>query len=144
MDEKPYLFREDSTEYSYCFESISQKASLQKLVLFTATDIRNVFNLALVDQLPSGELSDSVVSNNEDMPIVLATVFRIIDEFLNRFPAFIAFFQGSDQRRNRLSRMVLGKELDKLTTRFDVRGYDGNRFVIFERNQSYESFLIRK
>ena len=144
MDEQPYLFVSDTLEYSYRFESVSDQVIIQKLVLFTATGRTNLYNLALVDEFSDGELSDTVVSNNDDMRTVLTTVFRIIEDFLNRFPTFIVLFQGSDERRNRLYRMALGRELKQLTTLYEVRGFINGSFVPFERNQPYESFLIRK
>jgi hypothetical protein len=144
MDEQPYPFQRDSVEYSYRFESVNGQTVVQKLVLITATGRANIYNLALLDELPDGELSDTVVTNNKDMPTVLATVFSIVADFLDRFPDYALVFRGSDARRDRLYRMVLGREFVRLNQVYEIFGFDGNQFVLFEANGSYQFFLIRK
>ncbi len=110
----------------------------------TPTSQLNVYNLALLDELPDGNLSDSVVTDNKDMPMVLATVFRIAADFLDRFPSYAIVFQGSDARRNRLYRIALSRELFRLEQTYKLMGFDGQQFVPFEPNGSYQTFLIRK
>jgi len=94
--------------------------------------------------LDDGELSDVAVSDNDDMITVLATVFRIAADFLDRFPAYSLAFRGSDERRNRLYRIALGRELIQLDKGYELYGFNGEQFVLFARNQPYSGFLIRK
>ncbi len=144
MDEKPYPFESDVSTFVYRFESRSPFKVVQKVVLITETGTANVVNLALLDELDDGELSDTSISANDDMATVLATVFRISIDFLNRYPHYAIAFRGSDDRRNRLYRMALGRELEKLTSDYDLYGFNGQGFVLFDRNESYGGFLIRK
>ena len=144
MDEPSYPFQADDSTFVYHFKSRSASKLIQKVVLITETGRANVFNLALLDELDNGEFSDMSVSNNDDMIPVLATVSKIIADFLNCFPDSSVAFRGSDARRDRLYRMALGRELVKLKQAYDVYGFDGERFISFERNQLYQGFLIRK
>ena len=114
MNESAYPFEEGPLEYTYRFESVSEQAVIQKVVIFTKIEQSGVFNLALVDELPDGLLSDTVVSNNDDMVTVLATVFQITADFLNRFPDVSVYFSGSDTRRIRLYRVAISRELENL------------------------------
>jgi hypothetical protein len=144
MEEKPYPFESNRSEFTYHFESVSEHKTVQKTVLITETGIPNVANLALLDVLPNGEFSDTTVTDNDDLITVLATVFRIAQDFLNRFPNYSLVFQGSDDRRNRLYRIALGRELVYLEKEYEVHGFNGENFVLFSRSQPFSGFLIRK
>jgi hypothetical protein len=39
---------------------------------------------------------------------------------------------------------VLGREFVRLNQVYEIFGFDGNQFVLFEVNGSYQFFLIRK
>ena len=144
MDEKPYLFKSDNAEYTYRFESVSDEKRIQKLVLLTETDNPTIVNLALLDEMADGELSDTSVSDNDDMRTVLATVFRIAADFLNRNPNYSITFRGSDDRRNRLYRIVISREIDRLISSYEVYGFNGQTFSLFKNNEVYHGFLIRR
>ena len=58
MDEPVYPFEHPITEISYDFKSISREKEVNKRVIFTTSDFQNVYNLALVDVLEDGRLSD--------------------------------------------------------------------------------------
>lgn len=143
MDEQPYVFREDGA-FVYRFESVSTEWLVQKVVLITETNQANTFNLALLDQLENDELSDTSVIDNDDLITVLATVFRIAADFLNRVIGSSLVFRGSDARRDRLYRIALSRELVRLNQVYEVYDFNGEQFIVFEPNQLYYGFLIRK
>lgn len=58
MDEPVYPFEHPITEIRYDFKSISREKEVNKRVIFTTSDFQNVYNLALVDVLEDGRLSD--------------------------------------------------------------------------------------
>ena len=113
-------------EVRYDFESVSDDRTVKKVVRLTETNLPNVFNLALLDLLDDGSESDLSVTDNDDLRTVLATVMRIVDNFLTKFPQKIVTFAGSDERRTRLYRIVIGRELDAIKQRFEVTGQFGN------------------
>lgn len=144
MNESAYPFEEGPLEYTYRFESVSEQATIQKAVIFTKIEQSGVFNLALVDDLPDGLLSDTVVSNNDDMVTVLTTVFQITADFLNRFPDVSVYFSGSDARRIRLYRVAISRELENLQRMYTIVGLRSNSISPFSVNLDYDGFLIAK
>ena len=61
-------------------KALAKKKSIKKLIQFRLVNSSlSIYNLALVDILPDGDVSDLSISNNQDMPKVLATVFQAID-----------------------------------------------------------------
>ncbi len=144
MNEKPYPFSLTRTEFRYEFVSVSQNKAVQKVVLFTQTDSPLIFNLALLDLLENGKMSDVSVTNNDDLRTVLATVIKIIGDFLNKNQYRFVVFRGSDDRRQRLYRIVIGRELELLQESFQIWGVVDNELTIFELNKEMDFYLIGK
>ena len=93
MEEVPYNYEQSITEIRYDFVSKSQDKDVAKRVSFTTSDYQNIYNLALLDVLESGEVSDISESRNRDMKTILATVIRITEEFLNKNQQSIVIFR---------------------------------------------------
>lgn len=143
MDETPYSFFAEPIEVRYDFDSVSGAKLVKKVVRLTETNLPDVFNLALLDLLDDGSESDLSVTNNDDLRTVLATVMRIVDNFLTKFLQKIVTFAGSDERRTRLYRIVIGRELDAIKQRFKVTGQFGNGLLEdFKPNGNYKQFYI--
>lgn len=115
---------------------------MRKAVVFQATRLSNVFNLVLLDLLESGEESDSTITDNQDLRLVMATVMRILEDFLRRFPLHRVYFTGNDERKIRLYRIVIGREIFQLRSKFIVLGQIGSRFEYFEANRPYTAFIV--
>ena len=146
MDETPYQFEQPTTEIRYDFVSISQEKEVAKRVSFTASNYQNIYNLALLDVSENGETSDITESRNKDMKTVLATVIRIIEDFLNRNNQNIVVFKGSDERRHRLYRLVIARELQEIQQSFHVFGSINGlqKPEPFRADEPYEYFIITK
>ena len=144
MEEKTYEFKLSRNEFRYEFISISDEKRVNKIVLFTETKTLNLFNLALLDVLENGDLSDSTETKNKDLKVVLATVIQIVNDFLSKNPNFLIAFKGSEEKRQRLYRIIIGKELTKILKKFEVYGVINNTIYIFEKNIEYDFYLIKK
>jgi hypothetical protein len=145
MEEKPYPFALTRTEFRYEFFSASVEKEVKKVVIFTETSSKRVYNLALLDELEDGELSDTTESNNKDLVTIMATVIKIIDDFLNKNPHYFVLFSGSDDRRQRLYRIIISRELSVIREKFDIFGGVGeDEITIFEKNIEYDYYIIRK
>ncbi|MFN3848382.1 MAG: DUF6934 family protein [Spirosomataceae bacterium] len=127
----------------YEFESKSASKTVLKRVVFSEYQA-NVFNLALLDVLPDGETSDISESKNNDIRIILATVIRIISDFFNQNPNVIITFRGNDHRRQRLYRLVIGRELSVIEAKFRIFGLIDGVIERFEPDKHYEVFIIQK
>lgn len=145
MQEKPYPFVLTRTEYRYEFESVSMNRTIKKIVLFTDIDgNKRFFNLALLDMLPNGQTSDMSESKNQDMTTILATVIKIAIDFLDKNQQAVVLFQGSEQRRQRLYRILVDRELIAIKEQFNIFGSIDNQVEPFKSNQEYDFFLITK
>lgn len=144
MDGSPYSFFAEPVDIRYDFDNVSDTRLVRKIVRLTETSLSNVFNLALPDLLDDSSESDISVTDNDNLRTVLATVMRIIDNFLTKFPEKIVTIRGSDERRTRLYRIVIGRELDAIKQRFDVTGQFGNGLLEdFKPDGNYKQFYIR-
>lgn len=145
MDEPHYLYERVVSEVKYDFWSISNEKKVKKRVIFTSSQQKNLYNLALVDVFDDGSVSDITETRNKDMRTVLATVINILGEFLEENPNKIVIFRGSDERRQRLYRLVISREFSKIQEKFGIfGGIDGKKAEPFIPSKSYDYFLIIK
>jgi hypothetical protein len=62
------------------------KGKIAKLVQFGETNFKGLYNLAFGDKdLITGEINDSVISNNNDSEKVLATVVATVYAFTDKY-----------------------------------------------------------
>ncbi len=107
----------------------------------------SVFNMALVDVLKDGRLSDSTRSSNGDMEQVFLTVGQCLLEFFRKYPGATVYFKGSDEVRTRMYRVTLSKRENYLVARENFRLFgvseEGDVFE-YRPNASCEAFLIQR
>lgn len=145
MKEKAYPFKLVQENALYEFTSISENKKIEKAVLLERSRTSNrLFNLALMDADEDGEFSDEVESRNGDLRMVLATIFQVINHFLDRHPRELVGFRGNDERRHRLYRIAIAHELHNLTQEFEVYGGRGSAILLFEPDTAYDYYYIKK
>ena len=143
MNQESYPFNFIDQVFVFEFESISPNKTIKKLVEISLVDFEyQVFNLALLDVLPGNTLSDLTVSNNSDMPKVLATVFRALDQFFKLIPDARVLLSGSTPSRTRLYQMAISKYLNDLELKFNIWGFIGGKPENFTTGRNYERFTI--
>jgi len=136
-----------TTDYQeYEFYSEGPKGSIKKLVTFAKIQEEPViYNLAFGDaDLITGQMNDSVTSNNEDRDIVLATVAHTVIDFCHHYGDHFIYAKGSTPVRTRLYQMGISGLLDEITLNFDIYGVIENAAYPFERNVNYEAFLVKR
>jgi hypothetical protein len=97
-----------TTDYrEYEFYSKGPKGSIKKLVTFVKIqEAPVIYNLAFGDADPvTGLMNDSVISNNEDRDVVLATVANTVNDFCNHYGDHFIYAKGSTPVRTRLYQM---------------------------------------
>ena len=137
-----YPFKADSNLTSFTFESKGTSAIIPKLVEFSPIG-GSVYNLAFGDLDEHGELDDSVISNNKDMELVLATVISIVVLFFETYPERIVFFTGSSHSRTRLYQIIIKKEYQSLSKQFVIEGVKNGFREPINLDKNYDAFLIR-
>ncbi|TKK66634.1 hypothetical protein FC093_16490 [Ilyomonas limi] len=141
MNQPFYTFYSSNQALLFDFSSIG-KNIISKAVIYTRTDIPDLYTLALVDVYNDGTFDDIVVSDNGDMVKILVTVFKTLSVFFTHYPNAAVAFSGSTPARTRLYRIAISHELDNITKVYDIWGINNNSFQPFRRNTPYTGFLI--
>ncbi|MDQ6762197.1 MAG: hypothetical protein M3015_06180, partial [Bacteroidota bacterium] len=92
----------------------------------------------------TGEISDIVITNNNDSRKVLATVAATIHDFTIQYPGVWIIAKGVTLSRTRLYRMGITNHWKEINTDFEVYGLIAEQWELFEQRRSYEAFLIRR
>lgn len=143
MNEPSYPFSRVEDRFVFEFDSVSDTKIVRKLVEFRLIDAdMALYNLALVDIMSDGTASDLSVSNNQDMPKVLATVFRALLYFFDKNPQSKVLIQGSTKSRTRLYQMAIVKYLLEIEHKFSIWGFIEEDFENFVKGKNYEGFII--
>jgi hypothetical protein len=143
MNEPSYPFSHIDDKLIFEFESISETKSIRKLIEYRLIDNNTLlYNLALVDVLPNGDVSDLSVSDNKDMPKVLSTVFQSMLYFFDAKPQAKIFIQGSTPSRTRLYQIAISKYMIEFEQKFDIWGFMGSEMELFLKGKNYEIFVI--
>jgi len=129
------------------FEFISSgpKGDIYKVIQFTPTQIPNVFNLGFGDRnINTGEISDSVISNNGDKEKVLSTVAYAALRFLYKYPNNSIFAMGLAESRTRLYQIGIMKNLTEIETDIIILGLHNDNWTPLQKGVNYYAFLASK
>lgn len=127
------------------FEFISEgvKGKIHKLIQFTPTNLKGIYNLAFGDKdLKTGKIDDQIISNNGDSEKVLATVVSAIYAFSEKNEETMIYATGSTESRTRLYRIGITKYLEEANRDFEIFGELEDSWELFERNKDYLGFLL--
>ena len=131
--EDKYKYNTNSSFLDFEFESIGPKGVIKKVARFSEMG-NNIYNFGFGDlNETSGEISDTVVSNNSDGDKVLATVASIIYDFTNIYAGAAVFIQGMTLARTRRYQMGINKSWTQISPIFEVLGL---------KNEKWEQFRL--
>jgi|GEM_PF-999935 len=145
MEKPTYPIESSENGYWYEFESVSDQKIIKKAVgFYPYRNDEALVELVFGDMQPNGSLDVYQISNNNDMPIIIATVVQTIYRFLELYPDKIVTFIGSSASRNRLYRGIISKILMENSSEIEVLGLTfDNQLELFLSNKDYFSFLIK-
>ena len=139
-----YTYKTNESYLDYEFLSVGPRGNVKKVVRFTEIQV-GVFNLAFGDlDEESGEISDTIVTNNNDSKKVLATVAATVHDFTLQYPRAVIIAKGSSHSRTRLYRMGITNNWAVITLDFEVHGLKDKHWELFETGKDYEAFLVRR
>jgi hypothetical protein len=148
------MFLDDTYPYStnksfldYEFNSWGGKGVIKKVARFTqivgmGSDIYN-FGFGDLDE-KTGEISDTIVSNNGDAEKVLRTVAVIITDFAAVYPDASIFIQGTTPSRTRRYQIGINRFWTDIGVDFKVWGLKEGRWCIFRPGENYEAFIAKR
>ncbi|TAE91379.1 MAG: hypothetical protein EAZ14_03880 [Runella slithyformis] len=145
MNQERYAFETDITATVYEFVSEGKSGRVNKLIEYLPIEENEVYNLGFVDIDPTtGELSDTIRTNNGDSQKVLATVAATVLDFTDRYAHVSVFAKGSTPARTRLYQMGIANNLNEIQSEFEVLGYTNSKWCDFEKGINYEAFLVKR
>jgi len=136
-----------SSEKLWTFEFISEgsRGKISKIIQYTPTNLKDVYNLAFGDKdKNTGQIDDMIISNNGDSEKVLATVIASVYAFTDKYPDAYIYATGSTSARTRLYRMGISKYLDEVLNDFEIYGEVKDGWVQYEKDVDYLSFLVKR
>ncbi|MDZ7898366.1 MAG: hypothetical protein U5N85_10140 [Arcicella sp.] len=141
MEHPFYDFRILDDAFRYDFKSVG-KIVINKTIIYQKTSIENFYSLSMGDLLSDGTLDFETRSNNGDRDTILATIIKTLQKFLEQYPESYVGFTGSSPARTRTYQILINKELNEISKKFVVEGYDSNGLEEFTINKNYEGFVI--
>ncbi len=138
-----YRYKANETFLDYEFISKGPKGRIKKVVRFVQlNDV--IYNLGFGDlNEETGEISDTVITDNKDSLKVLATVASTLFDFFSHYPDTFVLVMGSTPSRIRLYRMGITRNWHEIGATFDVRGFIDGEWEPFTLRRNYEAFLVR-
>jgi hypothetical protein len=147
MNLPQYKVQADPTFHRYQFTSIGPKGSIVKVIQFLKIeDDPLVYNLGLGDIDPiTGVVDDEVVSGNNDIDKILATIGYVVVDFCNRQPGAIILAEGNTSVKRRLYQMRVSSHLSEIQKSFYVYGLIDNEkpIEVFAKNRAYKAILVK-
>jgi hypothetical protein len=144
MELPHYEYRINEVLLDYEFSSVGPKGHIKKIVRFSRIG-NHVFNLAFGDLDEStGDIRDTIVSNNNDSRKVLATVAVTIYDFTLHYSGAWIVAKGSNLARTRLYRMGITNHWAEINRDFEIFGLKENKWEPFETRRDYDAFLLRR
>ncbi|MDP3913131.1 MAG: hypothetical protein Q8R96_05265 [Bacteroidota bacterium] len=127
------------------FVSIGTKGKITKLVQYTPTNYKDLYNLGFGDKnAETGEVDDNVISNNGDGEKVLATVVATLYAFTDKHPEIMVYATGSTESRTRLYRIGITKFISDVETDFEIFGELEEGWEEFKKDIVYKGFLVKR
>ncbi|MCB0429344.1 MAG: hypothetical protein KDD54_04455 [Flavobacteriales bacterium] len=140
-----YPLASDDKLTTFEFISSGPGGEIPKLVQFTPTNLKDVYNLAFGDKdHDTGEINDKAISNNGDSEQVLATVVATVYAFTDKNPDVWVYATGSTAIRTRLYRMGIAKYLSEVKNDFDIYGELEDGWERFRKGKEYRGFLVKR
>lgn len=140
-----YELKSDESLTVFEFTSVGLKGEIIKIIQYSETNLKNFYNLGFGDKnLVSGEIDDTIVSDNGDSQKVLATVAATVFAFTDKRPEAWIYATGSTKSRTRLYRIGLTNNLNEITQDFELYGQKESQWQEFARGVEYEAFLVKR
>ena len=140
-----YELKAEKSLMIFEFVSEGKKGRIVKLIKFSETTLKDFYNLAFGDKNEkTGEINDTIVSNNGDTERVLATVVAAVYAFTDGKPDSWIFATGSTNARTRLYRMGISKFLEEIQNDFSLYGQAEGEWENFRKEIEYSAYLVRR
>jgi uncharacterized protein DUF6934 len=140
MNLERYTYYANPSFFDFEFLSEGPKGTIKKVARFNTIGV-NLYNFGFGDlDETTGDISDTVVTNNGDGDKVLATVAGIVYDFTGRFTEAAIYIKGSTAARTRWYQMSIGANWEEIGRTFEVFGYRDDKWEHFQKGQITKHF----
>jgi hypothetical protein len=123
------------------FTSTGDKGDIQKIVEYTIVQ-KNRWNLAFGD-VEDKDWTDNIISDNNDMRIVLQTVANTVHLFFEKYPDQEVYIEPLGNQRKLLYNRIFQQKWEEINPLFTVRGMiDESDFEDYNPQKMFDYFLI--
>ncbi|HPH99249.1 MAG TPA: hypothetical protein PK772_02850 [Chitinophagaceae bacterium] len=127
------------------FTSTGHKGQVNKIIQYTPTELKNIYNLGFGDKdMKTGLINDLSVTDNGDSQKVLATVAFSIYLFTEAHPDALVYAVGSTKARTRLYRIGITNQWEAIEKDFNVYGLIDGNWKKFKKAITYKAFLVQR
>ena len=145
MKNEKYSTKALPTFMEFEFISSGPNGDITKVIQYTPTNIPNVYNLGFGDKNNNtGDISDSVISNNGDREKVLSTVAFTTLKFLNKYPNYSVLAVGLTPARTRLYQIGIMKNLPEIFVEISILGLHNDNWIQLKKGVNFDAFLASK
>jgi hypothetical protein len=143
LDKYTYFTNYNGLDYE--FESIGPKGVIKKVARFSKMKAINTYNFGFGDlNETTGEIDDSISSNNADHEKIIGTLGNIIMDFLSQNINNQIYIEGTDTYRTRFYQIYLNRYFDELNENYIIFGFKDKNWSNFKKGINYEAFLGRR
>jgi hypothetical protein len=145
MNKENYPFEELEPNLAYYFTSAGKNGKITKIVYFQPIEV-DMYNIVLGDFNPAIQppIDDQNISNNGDLPKVMATVAKILANFLKNNPQAKLYIEGNHPAKQLLYHRIVRNYHHELTQLFVINGVmDMEIQEPFAPEKLYESYIIQ-
>ncbi|MES2141196.1 MAG: hypothetical protein V4511_15925 [Bacteroidota bacterium] len=140
-----YQLESDRKLLLFEFVSVGPKGRIKKIIQYTETNLKDYYNLGFGDKNEkTGEIDDTIITNNGDSQEVLATVASTVYAFTDKHPDVWIYARGSNNARTRLYRIGITNNLLEIKKDFEVFGLKDDQWHQFRKETEYKAFLIKR
>jgi hypothetical protein len=145
LERYPYFAKNDYHDFEFYSEGPNGRIKKAVRFLKIVDEDPAFYNLAFGDVSDETDaIDDSIVSNNNDRDMVLATVAKTVIDFTNIHGNHYVFATGSTPARTRLYQISISALLNEISKDFEVMGFKDSRWESFKKNVNYEAFLVKR
>lgn len=137
-----YLFKDLYDGKKFMFISSGPNGDILKQVIFERLK-PDFYNLGFGDFI-NYRVSDSAVSNNNDLQKVMNTIGAIIYQFFEINPNATILIIPVNEKRSKLYHTIFKRRINEINRIFVLKGFDGEEWNIYETDKIYQEFKISK
>jgi len=140
MIKEHYPLTSNKKNNAFLFNSIGKKGTILKVIIFEDS-AENRYNLAFGDAV-NNQLDDKVITNNNDLIMVISTVVKAVYLFLEVHPNAIIEIDPVDEKRGLLYNRIFKRRYTEIIANYNIIGINDKLEEVYNPEKLYQEFEI--